>query len=149
MDYPDHGHGHRQRRGEPLEASVKALQGKRAVHHAQQEQPGQQVNHQVDDVVAGGMESADEVVDRQRKPPDRTGRAGDDRLEGAQLVDCRIIDDGRQIVEHHRTGEAVVVGQQTSGKDQQRRPGMPCRPGIGRIAGPGGGGERSGFGCHA
>ena len=92
----------------------------------QQQQRARRVERDVDDVVAAHVEAVERVVDGEREagkrpPRDRCLPRRDEHLAHVrQILDLRILDDGRLVVENERAVEAVGVGQR-NGKSEKER----------------------------
>ncbi|MNC85196.1 hypothetical protein D3C83_07830 [compost metagenome] len=96
-------------------------------HEYQHQQRARDVQADVDEVIADGVETAGGIVQREREAGegtsgDRRVGSGDEHVAQArEIADPGVLHDRGLIVEHERAGQAVGVGQRDGGGDDHRR----------------------------
>ncbi|MHC4711564.1 MAG: hypothetical protein ACYTA3_14460 [Planctomycetota bacterium] len=126
VDHPQQ----RARPGEGCRAVTEAVLrtvGQGPSDNPEDQQAAQDVDHDVEGVVAAHVEPADPVVDRKRRVDDRPPRHRGVRRrrkhvpQRPQMADGAVLDDGDGVVVDKRPGEAVGVGSQADRRQQPRQ----------------------------
>jgi hypothetical protein len=91
------------------------------------------MEREIDDAVAGDVQTADRVVDGERRIDERPVRhrriswRREDCAQVCQIADLWIADDTAKVVEDERIGEAVRVGRDSRSQDQRDGPAGDAR----------------------
>jgi len=98
-----------------------------APHQTEQHDGTQQMNREVDEVIAANVDAADGVVDRKRKVDDRTARGRqftlrkEDRRRSEVANRC-VLHHRRVVVEDEGSGKAVPVSEDAGEYDDRHAP---------------------------
>ena len=128
---PQEGDDQRHRQGLRPEPFAQHRPQERAPHQPEQRQAGEEVNEQVERVVAPDPGPAHRVIDRQREVGQRPardrfiGRGPPGPPERPQLADRGVLQNGRFVIKNERAGETVVIGNENRADDHRRRQGDP------------------------
>ena len=121
-------------RGEAEACRPGALRrGQRSPEDPEQDQCGEDMYADVCDVIAPDVRPAHGMVDRERQVQDGTtahGRARGGPERRSQVLEGRVVRNGRVVVEEERDGERPAVGRRNSrGQRAPEDPRRPVRPG--------------------
>ena len=146
VDEPDGCHGRGQPGGSLRVAGAQRLAFQGAAHDAEEQQAGQEVDGEVEGMVAPNVQPAEGIVDRQGELHERASGMRHYLPRGPEMADLRVVEDAGLVVEDEAPGEAVeVCGEPQADQQQwQRAPASPpaCgdlwrRRGAGRGDGQG------------
>ena len=129
MDRPEERYGQGEPGGVLPVAGPEPFQEERPPDDPEEEEPRQEMDDQVEEVVACGVEAADRVVKRQAVPDQGAAGAGDYLARRPEPPDRLVLDDPGDVVEDKRSPETVEIDEgpdrdQTEHRDQSPLPGI-------------------------